>query len=151
MRTGGAHEAAEAFLGRAVEGDADVQLPGRLEWRSDDEVWDGAHTPEAVEWLLERTAEAVTGSSWCPCSKTRTSTECSSGCASAGSTLVATQSSNPRALPAEELADRARRYVSDVVTIADPVAALRRAHELGPRVLVTGSLYLLADLHAAAR
>jgi hypothetical protein len=28
---------------------------------------------------------------------------------------------------------------------------LRRAHELGPRVLVTGSLYLLADLHAAAR
>ena len=71
--------------------------------------------------------------------------------ASAGSTLVATQSSNPRALPAEELADRARRYVSDVVTIADPVAALRRAHELGPRVLVTGSLYLLADLHAAAR
>ena len=71
--------------------------------------------------------------------------------ASAGGTLVATQSSNPRALPAEELADRARRYVSDVVTIADPVAALRRAHELGPRVLVTGSLYLLADLHAAAR
>ena len=37
------------------------------------------------------------------------------------------------------------------MTIADPVAALRRAHELGARVLVTGSLYLLADLHAAAR
>jgi folylpolyglutamate synthase/dihydropteroate synthase len=67
-----------------------------------------------------------------------------------GQTFVATQSSNPRAFPARELADRARRYVSDVVTIADPVAALRRAHELGPRVLVTGSLYLLADLHAAA-
>ena len=67
-----------------------------------------------------------------------------------GSSFVATQSSNPRALPAPELSDRARRYVSDVVMIADPVAALRRAHELGPRVLVTGSLYLLADLHAAA-
>ena len=35
VRTGGAREAAEAFLGRAIEGDADVQLPGRLEWRSD--------------------------------------------------------------------------------------------------------------------
>ena len=68
-----------------------------------------------------------------------------------GHTLVATQSSSPRALPAAELADRARRYVSNVVAVEDPVAAVRRAHELGSRVLVTGSLYLLADLHAAAR
>ena len=68
-----------------------------------------------------------------------------------GQTLVATQSSNARALPADDLADRARRYVSSVVAVEDPVAAVRRAHELGPRVLVTGSLYLLADLHAAAR
>ncbi len=68
-----------------------------------------------------------------------------------GQTVVATQSSSPRALPASDLADRARRYVSHVVAVEDPVAAVRRAHELGPRVLVTGSLYLLADLHAAAR
>ena len=31
----------------------------------------------------------------------------------------------------------------------DPTAAVRRAHELGEPVLVTGSLYLLADLEAA--
>jgi hypothetical protein len=31
----------------------------------------------------------------------------------------------------------------------DPFAALGRAHELGEPVLVTGSLYLLADLEAA--
>ena len=30
-----------------------VELPGRLERRGD-EVWDGAHTPEAVDWLLAR-------------------------------------------------------------------------------------------------
>jgi dihydrofolate synthase / folylpolyglutamate synthase len=148
--TGGAHEAAEAFVGGAIAGSADVQLPGRLEWRSDDEVWDGAHTPQAVEWLLER----IFGRDWVIVASMLDDKDADGMLellASAGGTLVATQSSNPRALPAEELADRARRYVSDVVTIADPVAALRRAHELGPRVLVTGSLYLLADLYVAAR
>ena len=33
-----------------------------------------------------------------------------------------------------------------VEQVDDPQAAVSRAHELGPRVLVTGSLYLLADL-----
>jgi dihydrofolate synthase/folylpolyglutamate synthase len=150
VRTGGAHEAAEAFLGRAIASADDVQLPGRLEWRSDDEVWDGAHTPQAIEWLFER----IPRGDWVIVVSLLEDKDIAGmleGLASAGSTLVATQSSSPRALPAEELADRARRYVSDVVTIEDPVAALRRAHELGPRVLVTGSLYLLADLYAAAR
>src|SRR5262245_53327771 len=42
--------AASAFLGRPVEL-AHVQLPGRLERRGDDEIWDGAHTPEAVRHI----------------------------------------------------------------------------------------------------
>jgi folylpolyglutamate synthase/dihydropteroate synthase len=37
-----------------------------------------------------------------------------------------------------------------VDTVDDPREALRRAHDLGPRVLVTGSLYLLADLYPLA-
>jgi dihydrofolate synthase / folylpolyglutamate synthase len=150
VRIGGAQKAAEAYLGRPIVSEVVVQLPGRLEWRSDDEVWDGAHTPQAIEWLFER----IPRGGWVIVVSLLDDKDIAGmleWLASAGSTLVATQSSNPRALPAEELADRARRYVSDVVTIADPVAALRRAHELGPRVLVTGSLYLLADLHAAAR
>ncbi len=150
VRTGDAHEAAEAFLGRPIESAVDVRLPGRLEWRSDNEVWDGAHTVEAVEWLLER----LPGRDWIIVASMLEDKDVDGmleWLARAGSVLVAAESSNPRALPANELADRARRYVSDVVTIADPVAALRRAHELGPRVLVTGSLYLLADLHAAAQ
>jgi folylpolyglutamate synthase/dihydropteroate synthase len=67
--------------------------------------------------------------------------------ASAGQTLVATRSSNPRALPEEELAARGERYFERVERAADPVEALRLARRLGP-VLATGSLYLLADLHA---
>ena len=65
--------------------------------------------------------------------------------AALGSTLVATQSSNPRALPAEELARLAEPYFAEVEIEPDPVTALARAREHGP-VLVTGSLYLIADL-----
>jgi folylpolyglutamate synthase/dihydropteroate synthase len=65
--------------------------------------------------------------------------------AALGSTLVATQSSNPRVLPAEELARLAEPYFAVVETEPDPAAALARAREHGP-VLVTGSLYLIADL-----
>ena len=41
---GGAREAATVYLGRPVEAEVDVRLPGRLEVRGD-EVRDGAHTP----------------------------------------------------------------------------------------------------------
>ena len=43
-----------------------------------------------------------------------------------------------------------RRHFALVEAVADPTAAVRRAHALGEPVLVTGSLYLLADLEAAA-
>jgi folylpolyglutamate synthase/dihydropteroate synthase len=71
--------------------------------------------------------------------------------ADAGHRFVATRSSNARALAAADLAGRARRYFSMVEIVDDPSAALERAHALGEPVLVTGSLYLLADLEAAAR
>ena len=66
----------------------------------------------------------------------------------AGRTLIATRSANPRALDERDLAARAESYFEHVEPIADPLRALARARSLGP-VLVTGSLYLLADLHAA--
>jgi folylpolyglutamate synthase/dihydropteroate synthase len=64
----------------------------------------------------------------------------------AGGTLVATRSTNPRALGEKELATRAEPYFEHVFPVSDPAEALARARTLGP-VLVTGSLYLLADLH----
>jgi dihydrofolate synthase / folylpolyglutamate synthase len=143
---GGAREAAEAFLGRPVEL-AEASLPGRLEIRGN-EVWDGAHTPEAVDWLLARLPGAgrrdyvvvasILGDKDADAILERL--------ARAGRALVATSSSNARALPAGEVADRGRSRFDLVETVEDPHTALLRARTLGPRVLVTGSLYLLADI-----
>jgi dihydrofolate synthase/folylpolyglutamate synthase len=122
-------------------------LPGRLERRGD-EVWDGAHTPDAVEWLLEQLPQ-------------RRHVLCVSiladkdaegileRLARAGDTLVATRSSSERALPAENVARMADGHFERVEVVEAPEAALVRARELagpGGAVLVTGSLYLLADL-----
>jgi folylpolyglutamate synthase/dihydropteroate synthase len=54
---------------------------------------------------------------------------------------------NTRALSPDELARLAEPYFDRIETVPDPRAALARARELGPRVLVTGSLYVLADLY----
>ena len=141
---GGAREAASAFLGRPVEL-ADAALPGRLELR-DGEVRDGAHTPDAVDWLLERLPEpggyvvvaSILADKDAPGIVRRL--------ARAGRVLVATQSTNERALPAAQVAELGRRWFEVVETVDDPHRALRRARTLGPRVLITGSLYLLADI-----
>jgi dihydrofolate synthase/folylpolyglutamate synthase len=143
---GGAREAAEAFLGRPVEADVQVDLPGRLERRGD-EIWDGAHTPEAVDWLLARLPArdhvlcvSILGD--------KRVDEMLERLRRAGRSFVATQSSNPRSMPAAELADRAERHFEDVQTVPNPPDALARARAVGRPVLVTGSLYLLADLYA---
>jgi dihydrofolate synthase/folylpolyglutamate synthase len=140
---GGAREAAAAFLGRPVDHDVDVRLPGRLERRGDD-LWDGAHNLAGVEWLLDRLPRR----DYVVCASILGDKDVDAMLArlgAAGPTLVATRSSNPRALDEKELARRAEPYFERVESNPDPVLALRRARELGP-VLVTGSLYLLADL-----
>ena len=144
---GGAREAAAAFLGRPVEHEVAVSLPGRLERRGR-EIRDGAHTPEAVEWLLER----LPVRDYVLCVSILRDKDVDgmlARLARAGRILVATASSNPRSLPAQAPADRARKHFALVEERPDPSAALARAHELaGPDgdLLVTGSLYLLADL-----
>lgn len=146
LRIGGAREAAGAFLGRDVEL-AEASLPGRLELR-EHEVRDGAHTPEAVEWLIERLPEPGDYAVVASILADKDADGILQRLARAGSILVATHSTNPRALPAEKVAERARSWFAAVETVEDPHAALRRARELASRVLVTGSLYLLADLSA---
>jgi folylpolyglutamate synthase/dihydropteroate synthase len=69
----------------------------------------------------------------------------------AGSRLVATRSSSTRALPADELAELARRHFDLVEVVDDPLGAVARGHELGEPVLVTGSLYLLGDVAEGER
>ena len=138
--------AAEALLGRPLGGDVDVALPGRLEQVGDD-VFAGAHNPAGVEWLLARLPRrdyVVLASILAD----KDGDAMLRALAAAGDTLVATASHSARALPARELARLAAPHFGAVEAVADPVDALDRARELaaGRPVLVTGSLYLLADL-----
>jgi len=63
--------------------------------------------------------------------------------------FLATRSSNARALPAYELARRAAQFFPSTEGVDDAEDAIARGRALaGPdgALLVTGSLYLLADL-----
>ena len=140
--------AAEAFLGTRVDAaprDA-VTLPGRLEQR-DGEIRDGAHNPDGVRWLVEHLppgdytvmasilADKDVGGML-------------AGLARVGERFVACRCSSPRAVAADELAAQATHWFARVDSREDPGDALELAHALGEPVLVTGSLYLLADLEA---
>jgi dihydrofolate synthase/folylpolyglutamate synthase len=144
VRLGGPRTAAEAYLGRPTVAQVEVSLAGRLELR-DREVRDGAHTPEAVDWLLERLPRPHDYVVVASILADKDADAILQRLARAGTTLIATRSSSARALPAAEVAARARAF-AEVEEVPDPAAALRRARELGRPVLVTGSLYLLADL-----
>jgi dihydrofolate synthase / folylpolyglutamate synthase len=141
---GGAREAAEAFVGHSIAADPEIELPGRLE-RRPDEVRDGAHNPHGVAYLAERLPPAdytvvvsILGDKDIDAMLREL--------ARLGMRLVATRSSSARALPAAQVAQRARAHFAHVEAIEDPARAVARAHELGEPVLVTGSLYLLGDL-----
>jgi dihydrofolate synthase/folylpolyglutamate synthase len=144
---GGAREAAETFAGHVIDAEPEVSLAGRLERRGD-EIWDGAHTPEGVDWLRARLPERE----WVIVASVLADKDVDAilrRLSEVGRTLIATRSSNARALDEKELGSRGEPYFERVETIPDPAAALSRARELGP-VLATGSLYLLADLYASS-
>jgi dihydrofolate synthase/folylpolyglutamate synthase len=143
-----ARAAAECFLGHPVDPApaAGVRLPGRLEWRGE-EIWDGAHTPEAVRYLAARVPPV--GAAVVSILRDKDVDGMLAALSELTEVVVATASSSPRALPADELARRARRFFSRIEEIPDPQAALACARQLARPVLVTGSLYLLADLAAA--
>jgi dihydrofolate synthase / folylpolyglutamate synthase len=138
--------AVSAFLGRPVE-PAEARLPGRLD-RHGEEIWDGAHTPEAVRYVAPSLPPL--GSIVASVLADKDVDGILAELAKTASILVATRSSNQRALSADKLAECARPHFAHVEAVEDPHAALARAHELGEPVLVTGSLYLLADLWPTA-
>ena len=145
--------AAEAHLGRPVDPHAvdGLVVPGRLERRGDRplELWDGAHNLAGIGYLLPRLPRGryvVVASILAD----KAAEEMLRALTAVADVLVATSSSNARALAADELARLARPHFDRVEALADPLEALARARGLagpGGMVLVTGSLYLLADLY----
>jgi dihydrofolate synthase/folylpolyglutamate synthase len=153
VETGGstalAVAAASVFLGRPVDASVavGVALRGRLE-RRPGEIRDGAHNPDGVRWLVEH-LPAGDYTVMASILADKDVDAMLAALAGVGRRFVATRSSNQRSLPAEELAGRAHERFDVVEARDDPRAALELAHALGEPVLVTGSLYLLADLEAA--
>jgi dihydrofolate synthase/folylpolyglutamate synthase len=150
IRIGGARDAAEAFVGHAIAAEPEVTLPGRLERRGAAEVRDGAHNPDGARYLVDRLPR---GDYTLVVSilSDKNADELLGELRRAGTRLVATRSSSERALPAEDVAERARAHFDYVEAVEGPTAALARAHELGEPVLVTGSLYLLGDIAVEER
>ena len=143
--TGDARAAAEAFLGRRVDAEPEVRLAGRLERRGR-ELWDGAHNPAGTAWLKAQIGDrfdVVVASIL----RDKEADEMLADLAQLASAVIATQSRNPRALTAAELGERAALHFAHVEIEPDPTRALDRAREsTRGGILVTGSLYLLADL-----
>jgi dihydrofolate synthase / folylpolyglutamate synthase len=144
--------AAESFLGRLVDPHAaeQVELPGRLERRGERplELWDGAHNLAALGYLLPRLPEREYVLV-CSILRDKRPALMLEALSVLGGTLVATESRAARSLPASELAALAERCFERVEALADPHRARRRALDLAGAdgaVLVTGSLYLLAEL-----
>jgi dihydrofolate synthase/folylpolyglutamate synthase len=147
-----AHAAVESLLGRTVDPSPleDVVVPGRLEQvgTAPLEIWDGAHNLAGVGYLLTRVPRA----DWVVVASILTDKDAAgmlAALSALGGRLVATASSSPRALPADELAALARPFFAHVEAVAEPAEALARGRALAGEdgaLLVTGSLYLLADL-----
>ncbi len=146
--------AAESFLGKLVDPAPaeEAMVPGRLERVGDAplEIWDGAHNLGGIGYVLARLPArryVVVASILAD----KDVDGMLAALSALGDAFVATRSSNARALPAEDVAARARRFFARVETVVDPAEALERAREVAGAdraVLVTGSLYLLADLAA---
>ena len=147
-----AHAAVESFLGRTVDPAplAGVDVPGRLERVGEAplEIWDGAHNLAGAGYVLTRVPRA----DWVVVASILADKDAAgmlAALSALGGRLVATSSSSPRALPAGELAALGRPFFGHVEAVPEPAAALARGRELAGEdgaLLVTGSLYLLADL-----
>jgi dihydrofolate synthase / folylpolyglutamate synthase len=144
--------AAESFLGRQVDPRPaeEATVPGRLERVGEAplEIWDGAHNLGGVGYVLARLPArryVVVASILAD----KDVDGMLAALSALGPTFVATQSTNTRALAAGELAAKAGRFFARVQAVEGPAEAVEQARSLAGgdgAVLVTGSLYLLADL-----
>jgi len=150
-----AHAAVEALLDRPVPWEAaeNVRVPGRLELRGEAplEIWDGAHNPAGVSYLLSKLPGGDDWTLVLSISGDKDAETMLAALSVLGERAVVTASKHGRPLPADELGERARRVFPEVHVVPEPAEALARARELaGPdgAILATGSLYLLTSLNS---
>ena len=154
--------AAEAFLGRpldrgaTLEAGAATSVAGRLEvvGRAPLTIHDGAHNPAGAEALAEALPGAIGESRPLVAVVSILEDKDAAGMLRAllplADVLVFTRCSNPRSLSPATLETLAAKLgAGDAEIVADPREAVDRARQVaGPRgaVVVTGSIYLIADL-----
>jgi dihydrofolate synthase / folylpolyglutamate synthase len=156
-----AEAAAQAYLGEleassVAAAATEVRVPGRLQMIgcSPLTLLDGAHNPDAVAALTESLPELVAGHDRLVAVISILDDKDAAAMLATlhpiCDALVFTSSQNPRALPPPTLQSLARQLDAPYSEIVPaPRAALDRATELAGAngvVLVTGSLYLIADV-----
>jgi dihydrofolate synthase/folylpolyglutamate synthase len=135
---------------------ARVRIPGRLQILADDPlvVLDGAHNPDGMKALAESLPEVIGERRPVAGVLSILDDKDAAGMLAtlspACDALVFTSSHNPRALPPPTLLSLSGQLGGPPAEIvAEPHRAVRRAHELAGvtgAVVVTGSIYLVADL-----
>jgi dihydrofolate synthase/folylpolyglutamate synthase len=131
-----------------------VRWPGRLERVTDDVLLDCAHNVEGARALAAALPALAAGRRVALLSSIMRDKDAAgilAALAPAVGALIATRSSNPRALPAADLAALARPLGLEAQVSPDPLAALdqaRRSVGPGGHVVVAGSIFLVGELRA---
>jgi dihydrofolate synthase / folylpolyglutamate synthase len=155
--------AAEAFLERALDAGAlrraaeETRIPGRLELVGDKPltIHDGAHNPSGAAALAEALPALVGHRRMRVCVvsvlEDKDAAEILRALLPGFDAAVFTRCGNPRALSPATLESLAAKVGGPPAeTVADPRAAFERARAMAGSagaVLVSGSIYLIADLH----
>ncbi|HEX5937181.1 MAG TPA: Mur ligase family protein [Actinomycetota bacterium] len=160
---GAAIVAAEAALGHALDVDAtrsgmaQVRIPGRLEiaGRAPTVLLDGAHNPSGAEALARALGESFVAERLhvvLAVSSNKDLDGVIAPLAPITDVWYAAQNASVRSFRAEEIAARiatAGGRVADLGTVAEMLAAARAAAAEDDLILVTGSLYTVADARRA--
>ncbi|MEZ5121621.1 MAG: Mur ligase family protein [Solirubrobacterales bacterium] len=156
-----ARAAAEAYLGEldeeAVTGAAaGTRVPGRFELLegAPPKFFDGAHNPGGMAALAETVREDLSGRALTlvlSILDDKDAGEMLRQIVPLARRVIATSNANPRALSPATLESLSRQVgAADVAVVADPRRALALARKVAAAedgaVLVTGSIYLIADL-----
>ncbi len=155
--------AVEVALGHALDPDATrsaidaLRIPGRLEvvTRSPLLVLDGAHNPAGAEALVRTLAEAFTWSRMhvvLAVSSNKDLDGVIAALAPFADLWYPARNESVRSFPAEHVAERiaaAGGRVGDLGTVEESLAAARDAAATDDLILVTGSLYTVADARRA--